>query len=207
MSGEPGAEESELDTRERLVRSAVEVFLEKGYGGARVQDIARKAGYTAGALYVHFPSRTALLGEAIVMEGESIIDSLIQHFAVTPGNGSVSRALAEYATAESGSLDVLLLEALALASRDKECRDMLAAALDRLEASIGAQIDRAMKNSLIDPSIGAETLGTFFSSWILGTMVHRAVGLRRTDTESMFELCERVTASMLPGWTAPEINP
>ena len=53
--------------------AAIEVFLEKGYGGSRVQDIARKAGYTAGALYVHFPSRTALLGEAIMLEGRQII--------------------------------------------------------------------------------------------------------------------------------------
>ena len=59
---EPASQEVvETNTRERLVNAAVEVFLERGYGGTRVQDIARKAGFTSGALYVHFPSRSALL--------------------------------------------------------------------------------------------------------------------------------------------------
>src|SRR6478736_946639 len=106
-----------LDTRERLVRAAIDVFLEKGYGGSRVQDIARKAGYTAGALYVHFPSRTALLGEAIMLEGRQIIGSIVQTLSnLTPGDGRVARSLAEFVVADTGAIDVLMLEALALAS-------------------------------------------------------------------------------------------
>src|SRR4051794_9067987 len=74
----PGSQDPDLDTRERLVRAAIEVFLEKGYGGTRVQDIARRAGFTSGALYVHFPSRTALLGEAIIREGQTIMSGLTE---------------------------------------------------------------------------------------------------------------------------------
>jgi AcrR family transcriptional regulator len=41
-------------TRDRLLAAAVEVFVEQGYEGARVQDIARAAGLTTGAIYANF---------------------------------------------------------------------------------------------------------------------------------------------------------
>jgi len=196
MTGD--ASDEELDTRERLVRAAVEVFLEKGYGGARVQDIARKAGYTAGALYVHFPSRAALLGEAIVLEGQSIIDSLITRFTVTPGDGTVSRALAEFAAADSGPLDILLLEALALASRDTDARQMLQDALDKLEAGVRSQVEAGMSMGLLDPSLGVDAVRSFFSSWVLGTVMHRALGLGHASTDALYAVAERVTGALMP---------
>lgn len=188
-----------LDTRERLVRAAIDVFLEKGYGGSRVQDIARRAGFTAGALYVHFPSRTALLGEAIVMEGRAIVGSLVERFAgLTPGDGSVSRVLAEYTVAESGPLDLLLLEALALASRDAEAREMLADALEQLESTMQQQIERGMEAGIIDAALDVDAVRTFFSAWVLGLIVHRAVGLPIADTEAVLAVCERVTGGISP---------
>ena len=189
----------ELDTRERLVRAAIAVFLEKGYGGSRVQDIARKAGYTAGALYVHFPSRTALLGEAIVLEGRAIIDALIARFTdITPGSGAVSRVLADFTVAESGPIDLLLLEALALASRDAEAREMLASTLHDLETAMQSQIEKAMGLGVLDPTLDVDAIRTFFSAWILGLIVHRAVGLRGADTDAVFEVCQRVTQGISP---------
>ena len=41
-------------TRDRLLAAAVDVFVEQGYEGARVQDIARGAGLTTGAIYANF---------------------------------------------------------------------------------------------------------------------------------------------------------
>lgn len=198
MPSEESPKESELDTRERLVRAAIEVFLEKGYGGARVQDIARKAGYTAGALYVHFPSRTALLGEAIALEGRMIIDQVIRHFTITPGNGAVSRALAEFGAADSGPLDILLLEALALASRDTEARAMLSSALSDLDTAIQTQIELGMEMGLIDSAFDVDATCSFFSAWILGLVVHRSLGMRHATADALFEVSERVTESLAP---------
>src|SRR5262245_8876646 len=114
-AGSTGGQEPDLDTRERLVRAAIEVFLEKGYGGTRVQDIARRGGFTSGALYVHFPSRTALIGEAIIREGRTIMTDLAGRIgAATEGPEGVAEIVATLGTGEPTSLDLLLLEALAL---------------------------------------------------------------------------------------------
>ena len=51
------------ETRERIVQAATEVLLQDGAAGFSMRKVAAKAGYTATAIYVHFPDREALLGE------------------------------------------------------------------------------------------------------------------------------------------------
>src|SRR5581483_3785834 len=53
------------DTRQRLLDAATQVFAEVGYDGARVQEIARRAGLTTGAIYGKFRDKAELLVEAI----------------------------------------------------------------------------------------------------------------------------------------------
>jgi AcrR family transcriptional regulator len=48
-----------------LLRAAEEVFAEKGVDGAKVEDIARAAGISKGAFYLHFESKEALLRQVV----------------------------------------------------------------------------------------------------------------------------------------------
>jgi AcrR family transcriptional regulator len=49
---------------EALLNAAVEEFLQKGFDGASMDAIARRAGVSKGGLYHHFPNKEALLMEA-----------------------------------------------------------------------------------------------------------------------------------------------
>ena len=51
-------------TRQRILDAAAEVFSEQGYG-ARLTDIAARAGMKAGSLYYHFDSREELVAEVL----------------------------------------------------------------------------------------------------------------------------------------------
>jgi AcrR family transcriptional regulator len=53
------------DTRARLIDAAAELLEEKGYAGASVAEITRRAGITPGALYRHFPAKAELIVEVI----------------------------------------------------------------------------------------------------------------------------------------------
>lgn len=53
------------ETLGKVLQSARQEFLEKGYAGASLGAIARKAGVTTGALYVRFPSKDALFGALV----------------------------------------------------------------------------------------------------------------------------------------------
>lgn len=199
MSVTVSVDVGDLDTRERLVRAATEVFLERGYGGTRVQDIARRAGYTSGALYQHFPSRTALLAEAISHAGLSIMEGLIEVVGgASPGESAVALALAHFGTASTTPVDRLLLEALALASGDAESRTALADAIGRLSSRLGDQVERARQNGLIVADVDIEALCMVFTSWLLGTVVLKAVGSRGVSTERYLEVNQMLLAGLTP---------
>lgn len=58
-------EESQIQTRERLIATATRLFAEKGYGGTSLRDIAEQAGYSQGAFYSNFDSKETLLLEML----------------------------------------------------------------------------------------------------------------------------------------------
>lgn len=51
----------QAERRERLLDAALAVFLERGYAGAGVREIAHRAGVTEGLIYHYFPGKRELL--------------------------------------------------------------------------------------------------------------------------------------------------
>ena len=49
------------DKRRRILQAAVKVFARRGYFGARVSEIARKAGVADGTIYLYFRSKEDIL--------------------------------------------------------------------------------------------------------------------------------------------------
>ena len=49
--------EGKRHTRQRILNAAAEVFLEKGYYGAAVDDIVKASHTSKGSFYFHFPSK------------------------------------------------------------------------------------------------------------------------------------------------------
>ena len=192
-------QEPDLDTSERLVRAAIEVFLEKGYGGTRVQDIARRAGFTSGALYVHFPSRTALLGEAIIREGQTIMTGLADQIdAAADSPDSVANLLAGFSSGAPTKLDLLLLEALALASRSDEAKEVLATALDGFVEILMKRINVARERGDIDTSIDTEALRQVFVAWIFGGVVVKALKIGTAPIDSLTDATRRLIGGLAP---------
>lgn len=58
-------EESQAQTRERLVEAARRLFVQRGFGGTSIRDIADEAGYSQGGFYSNFASKEALLLELL----------------------------------------------------------------------------------------------------------------------------------------------
>jgi len=62
---------SEAERRAQILRSARSVFIEKGYLAARVDDVARRAGLSKGAVYFYFPSKRDLFLALVREEHEN----------------------------------------------------------------------------------------------------------------------------------------
>jgi AcrR family transcriptional regulator len=115
MSDDPptAAEQSDA-TRAKLIAAALEVFLERGYEGTRVQEIARRAGFTTGAIYANFEGKGALLSEAIASQGVAGLDDMVQSLLDdTAAHEVLLRWGMALQSAEPAPVHTLLLEAYA----------------------------------------------------------------------------------------------
>lgn len=69
----PGADDDSAKRRQ-IVKGARTVFLEHGFDGASMGEIARAAGVSKGTLYVYFADKTSLFVE--IMEQESLAQGM-----------------------------------------------------------------------------------------------------------------------------------
>ncbi len=83
-------------THDRIVETAARAIRRAGYQGVGVADIMKEAGLTHGGFYAHFPSRNALLVEAIERAGQDGSRHIARHMAERQAAGaSEFRALVE----------------------------------------------------------------------------------------------------------------
>ena len=66
------------DTHARIVEHASKALRASGYDGVSVADIMREAGLTHGGFYAHFPSREALVVEALEEANRGSVASLAE---------------------------------------------------------------------------------------------------------------------------------
>jgi AcrR family transcriptional regulator len=64
--------------REKLLEAATEVFAERGYEGARVEQIADVAQVSPGLLYRHFEGKQELYEELLLLANRQLLEHLAQ---------------------------------------------------------------------------------------------------------------------------------
>ncbi|MHB8061148.1 MAG: TetR/AcrR family transcriptional regulator [Ruminiclostridium sp.] len=79
-----------------LLMAAVEEFLEKGYEGASVDAIAKRAGVSKGGLYYHFPNKEVLLMEANRKLSEPIMEMIEKAYLSDSAIDGLKEYIKEY---------------------------------------------------------------------------------------------------------------
>ena len=140
-------------TKERILEAAAEVFADKGYYGAAVDDIVRASDSSKGSFYFHFPNKrgifTALLDHltdrlvqrveaAIERSGSDPVQRLEAALQAVLGAFSQRRRLAR----------LLLVEAAGLGHA---ADDRLLAVHERFTALIERQLEAAVATGQIPP--------------------------------------------------------
>ena len=118
-------------TRDALIAAAAEVFTEKGFQGASLDEIAETAGFTKGAIYSNFGSKEELLhaviGHVKDMGLAGIADALDSADGADPTDGAVAAARPwEKLLGRSDDLLVLSLELRLYALRNPDARERVA---------------------------------------------------------------------------------
>ncbi len=109
-----------MPTRDRLLTSAVGVFVEQGFTGASVTEIAERAGISGPAVYKHFADKADLFIEA----ARSSLDDM---FSTTPTTSLGPVDIARRWLADDfAATRRLLLELHLAAGRDRDVAALLA---------------------------------------------------------------------------------
>jgi AcrR family transcriptional regulator len=89
-------EESREQTRQRLLEAAAAVIAKKGLAGTSVEDIAGHAGYTRGAFYSNFKSKTDLFVELLKRDHEDIQRDLQALLDANLSDADLQQQLAQF---------------------------------------------------------------------------------------------------------------
>jgi TetR/AcrR family acrAB operon transcriptional repressor len=74
----------------RLLDSAARLFARFGFDKTSVDDIARDAGVSKGAVYLHWPSKNALFEATLVREGLRLLQSVVDRLEADPDGGTLA---------------------------------------------------------------------------------------------------------------------
>jgi AcrR family transcriptional regulator len=103
---------AQIEGRERILREARALFLERGFAEASMQDIAAAAGLTKAALYHHFRDKNELFDTIVQRELTRVTRGLDREFGEdTPLREGLVRAGAFLIASMDGDLPRLLLDA------------------------------------------------------------------------------------------------
>ncbi len=135
-------------TRERVLEAASEVFAERGFHGATVEDICERAGFTRGAFYSNFSSKDDLVLELTRRHAEDLLDriraaSKAEHASAEEVLRDVLAALADDSRSKERWV-VLTTEFTLHAIRDATARRAWAAQQRRVRDEIAAVVDEAV---------------------------------------------------------------
>jgi AcrR family transcriptional regulator len=191
------AEPTLQSTRERLVAAAIEVFAAQGYDGARVQDIARTAGLTTGAIYANYRGKAELLFDAIGALAGVEVDALLQQARGREAR-DVLEQLGASLTHRREDRPTLLLDAVVAARRDTELAALLRARVGSREAQMSELIDRARAEGAIDPGTDAETVAYYCTTLAMGALVMRTLEHAPPDQDDWQALIHRLVDALAP---------
>lgn len=145
-------------TRTRITQAATRLFLRDGFRSTSLEQVAKEAGYTVGAVYSNFEGKTAMgiavIDELYAREAKRLIDSIA---GVPDGDrDAVFEALSTWADSTIGDPDWTRLEieiAAAVAHEDVH-RAATAARYARLRAGCRELIaERLGGDSPLDPDL------------------------------------------------------
>lgn len=186
--------ESSRSTEEALLEAAAAVFGERGYEGAGIHEIVKRAGLTTGAVYRRFDSKDDLLSAAVVsraatrqLEGysaeqfDTVADFLV--FA-----GKASRPL--------NRDGAMLVEAFACARRVPRVRKGLAANARAWRQSVEPLIEAGVEDGSIDPSLDPDAVAYLMRIIGLGVLLARAGSVSAPEPQGWARVMSRVVKSL-----------
>ncbi|CAN7301509.1 TetR/AcrR family transcriptional regulator [Terrabacter sp. LjRoot27] len=164
-------------TRDRVLEAASEVFAERGFHGATVEDICERAGFTRGAFYSNFSSKDDLVVELSRRHSEALVDRIRR--ASKREHASADEVLRDvFAALADDSRErwlVLTTEFTLHAIRDAAARRAWAAQQRRVRDELVSVVDEAVSRQGLTLPIPTDLFVRAAISLAQGSMTQRLV--------------------------------
>jgi AcrR family transcriptional regulator len=184
----PTRERQRQETRSLILKVALAEIAEAGLGGARIEQIARKAGVTRPTIYAHFPRREDFLLALQQQTEEVTLHALRERLGDADSAAELVHRLVDaiFELLEAGH-PVLRRESFALIVREPEDLDWVGRALFGFLAE---RLSAAQARGELPRSPPAPDLTRILMTAIFGFLVveNEPVASRRSDAHQLLDL-------------------
>jgi AcrR family transcriptional regulator len=175
----PAAPSHELldPLRRALLSAATEVFAEKGYAGAGVAEIARRAGVTTGAIYSRYRGKDELLTEAIAAATGDEFDALFSDHRFEGRTEDILRIAGahlverHHPVPDQPSAPGLLLESFVAARHEPTVHRFLQERMGDRRRRLAEIVEAAKATGGIDTDVDTDAIVTFCHAVGLGFLL------------------------------------
>jgi AcrR family transcriptional regulator len=185
-------------SRERLIAAAQEAFVEHGYAGLTVGAIAKRAGFTTGAVYAHFASKEELVAEALAQAIEGRIGEILAGAARASSPAEAAhRLLVDILTTPLEPSDVLVLHGVAAATGD-DARAALHPRLMQIVEVIRGLLERGREDGVVDADVELDVFLHMATTLALGSVAVKVLELPPPDEEQLLSVIARFEEAFAP---------
>lgn len=191
--------ESRERTRKLLLEAAAELFARNGYEATSVDDVAEAAGYSKGAFYYNFESKSDLFDALVThhigeLTGE-LETALADAQTIEEKLAAAQLVLTERERSRQGHLE---FEVLMQALRDPRVRKTVTDAYSRMRTAVASLIEEQFARARARPPLPPADLATAIVAGAMGHGIMRGI-----DPEAVPPgLLPSVVALLLRPWAS-----
>jgi Transcriptional regulator len=198
--------ERKAQTRSNLVKSAHEVFLERGFHGASLDEIAETAGYSKGAVYSNFDSKDelflAVFDAHLEQRKRALTEIVFSQERLDDAYHAIALSMSA-ADIQEPRWTPLLLEFWTYASRQEALRSIVSQRREKFLEVIAGLIEELGRRHRVDFSLPTKEIARGSAALARGMALER---LLNPDAVSA-DLFDRVHTAYVNGLTRTTKDP
>jgi AcrR family transcriptional regulator len=181
----------EKSTRGRLLAAAYELLVERGYQTTTVQNVARRAGLTTGAIYANFANKQELMAAAVldrVFQPGTQMPSVMPQVDPDEEVDLLTGLLTAHLAAPASPEHRLLTEVTGAVIREDRPKSPLFHGVQIIEALARASIQQAKAEGTIAEHLSVDALVSIVVNLYLGAITTKAWGFEQPDAKEVLEV-------------------
>lgn len=178
------------DSKERILKTAIKIFAEKGLDGARINDIAAQAGLNKRMIYHYFGSKENLYVEVLRENIKKVCDAGASGYDPKDDlQTNIQRILKKYMYFLAENEDFLRLVNWEALNRGAYVAGLLSEFRNRYQESLNEMLEKGMENGLLRSDLDVAQLLLSIDGLCLIYFTHNETFKRmwKSNTGAMLE--------------------